>query len=158
MGKRGPKKGTKYKKKENKNEYVAPIEIESIPSSSESLKNSEPLEFNPLEIFNEAPKQEAPKPEPEPENLKEEAAGVLAGVFELGALATGIPEFSLSIEEKLAATPSFIPIYKKYIKEALGEHTELVVFAFVMSGVIGKRVPMVIKKYGNKNTKHPEAR
>ena len=150
MGKRGPKKGASYKKAKviKKSEPLPREVIEGFshaePPKIENLKTSESVEFNPLDFLNLDEKKEEVKADL---NIEEEAAGVLAGCFELGAIVTDVPAFALTLEEKLAATPSFIPIYQKYIKPSFGDHTDLVVFAMVMSGIVAKRVPMVTAKF-----------
>lgn len=155
MGKRGPKKGTRYKKAKviKKSEPLPREVIEGFshaePPKIENLKTSDSVEFNPLDFITlDKPDEEKKPEEKKPDlNIEEEAAGVLAGCFELGAIVTDVPAFALTLEEKLASTPSFIPIYQKYIKPSFGDHTDLVVFAMVMSGIVAKRVPMVTAKF-----------
>lgn len=161
MGERGPKKGTKYKKTEKKKIYVSePIRINkdqkifdaqiSGTSTLESLKELPSEAFTPLaEPIKPEVKPEAPKVVVQ-ENIKEEAEAILSGAFEMGSALMSIPEFALTIEEKLAATPSFIPIYLKYIKPKFGDNADLFAFGMVMMGVVGKRVPMVQKKLAEK--------
>lgn len=161
MGERGPKKGAKYKKNEKKKVYVAePIRINkdqkifeaqiSGTSSLDSLKEIPSEAFTPLaDTIKPEVKTDAPKIVVQ-ENIKEEAEAILSGAFEMGSALMSIPEFALTIEEKLAATPSFIPIYLKYIKPSFGDNADLLAFGLVMMGVVGKRVPMVQKKLADK--------
>lgn len=165
MGERGPKKGTKYKKTKN----VIPKEASlkkyiDRHASDQTFKNQLEGTAPNLDSFKEMPSEaftplvETSKPEskPEPqkivvqENIKEEAEAILAGTFEMGAALMSIPEFALSLEEKLAATPSFIPIYLKYIKPSFGDNADLLAFGLVMLGITGKRIPMVQKKLAEK--------
>lgn len=163
MGERGPKKGTKYKKSENKKVYktnstisaskdqkIYSTQLEGTTSTLDAFKEMPSEAFTPLV---ETSKPES-KPEPQKivvqENIKEEAEAILAGTFEMGAALMSIPEFALSLEEKLAATPSFIPIYLKYIKPSFGDNADLLAFGLVMLGITGKRIPMVQKKLAEK--------
>lgn len=161
MGERGPKKGTKYKKTEKKKVFKAePISANkdqrvfdaqiSGTSSLDSLKEMPSEAFTPLaDTIKPEVKTDAPKIVVQ-ENIKEEAEAILSGAFEMGAALMSIPEFALSIEEKLAATPSFIPIYLKYIKPSFGDNADLLAFGLVMLGITGKRIPMVQKKLAEK--------
>ena len=161
MGERGPKKGAKYKKTNEKKIFKAePIRVNkdqkifdaqiSGTAVLDSLKEMPSEAFTPLaEPVKPEEKTEAPKVVVQ-ENIKEEAEAILSGAFEMGSALMSIPEFALTIEEKLAATPSFIPIYLKYIKPKFGDNADLFAFGMVMMGVVGKRVPMVQKKLAEK--------
>lgn len=162
MGNRGPKKGTKYKKttekkifkseplKINKDQKIFDAQISGTTSSLDSFKEMPSEAFTPLADMVKPEEKTEPQKVVVQENIKEEAEAILSGCFEMGAALMSIPEFALSIEEKLSATPSFIPIYLKYIKPSFGDNADLFAFGLVMMGVVGKRVPMVQRKLAEK--------